>query len=103
MRKLKPYTPVEVAWADIEEDPHWQTSESVGQPPETLSHTLGYYLGQDAEFLYVTATLTEKGKQPGNRVSFPKGCVLGVYPVTVGREALWRRAERKRKELVDGK
>jgi hypothetical protein len=90
MRKLKICSPVEVVWVDIEEDPAWQDRDSLARPPDTLCHTVGYVIGQDRDFLYVTATLGGEKQQPGSRISIPLGCVRSVYAVGVLRDVLYK-------------
>lgn len=95
MKKFKATTLVEVVWLDTEEDPSWQTLEKVSERPDSEVRTVGFVIGQDDEFLYVTGSLGGTAKQPGNRVSIPLGCVKGVWPVVVGRDPLWTRARKK--------
>jgi hypothetical protein len=75
--KLKLNDIVEVIWADIVQDPTWQSEEGAAEALPTLCRSLGYYLNHTSKVLRISESLNCDMHQRSVQV-LPLGTVLKV-------------------------
>lgn len=80
IKKYKKFTKLEVIWADITQDPKWQSKDDLEKAQTTDIRTLGYFLtnkkrGKITE-LHLAQSVAHDGES--DIITIPYGCILEI-------------------------
>lgn len=84
MRSFRKNQIIEVRWVDIVDDSSWTSEDKMTERPQADCVSVGYYHHKDAEFLYLSGTVTESGER--SKLSIPLGTISAIWPCVCGSE-----------------
>ena len=75
MRRYKLNQRLEIEWLDVVQDPEWQTQETMGQEPDCICFTAGYYYKHDKQYLWLSHTISGKDR---DKTTIPIGSIKRI-------------------------
>jgi len=72
--------PIKITWIDIEDASEWMTMAEAKTPPDAIVDTLGFYCGEDKDYLYVSSSVIRDCDQR-NRTAICKGVIKKIQKI----------------------
>ena len=74
-------TKIEIEWIDAATEPTWLSVEkAMARPSDVDCLTIGYFIKQDEEFLYISHSRSTSLDGTRDRTVIPLGCIKKITP-----------------------